>query len=480
VTNSRGVKSSALLIGVLCLAELTAGYEMSMVMAALKTLLHEFGAPDRVGWLVTSYLLVAAASAAICGRLGDLYGRSRVLIVVLCCATAGSLLSAVSTSLEVIIVGRAVQGMAGAVLPLCFGLARENLPPARVPFAVGLLTAVASVGVAVGLVVGGLIVDHLDWRYIFVASSTLAGLSVLAVVLVLPTSPCAIRHGRPDVLGGVLFAPAIAGALLAFGGSRHWGARNSLLLVGSTLLFAFWVWYERRHPQPLINVRLLARRDVAIPNLCMALLAIGAMQLVPVLMLLLQQPVATGIGLGVSATLAAFLKLPGNLVGAVAASWGGQMASQRGGRRVILLGATLSVVAWTLLMVQHSVLWLVVTAAALCSFGTMMAMVGMTSIIVESVPAGQTSEATGFMQVVKSVFMGVGAQVVLILLATSTVADPGTPVGKFPDEPAYMLTFGFIVATGLAAIAAAVALPRPESSRVTAAAMEPTPVEEAS
>ena len=106
-----------------------------MMYGALATLMREFRDPVGTGWLITAFLLVGAVSAALCSRLGDLYGRKRLVLLMLACATAGSLIAAFATSLPWLIAGRAVQGFSAALLPLCIGLVREHLPAPRVPVA---------------------------------------------------------------------------------------------------------------------------------------------------------------------------------------------------------------------------------------------------------------------------------------------------------------------------------------------------------
>ena len=138
-----------------------------MIFAALRTFNAEFGNPVMVGWIVTAFLLAAAASASVCSRFGDMFGRRRMLLGVLAVAGTGSLVSALATSIGGVIAGRAIQGVAGAVLPLCFGLVREKLPAARAPFGIGVVSAAAFVSGGAAIFLGGVLIDHLSWHAIF-------------------------------------------------------------------------------------------------------------------------------------------------------------------------------------------------------------------------------------------------------------------------------------------------------------------------
>src|SRR5690606_29501463 len=100
----------------------------------------------------------------------------------------GSVVSATADSLTIIIIGRAIQGFAGAILPLCYGIVREYMPKMSVPFNIGIIAATASGGAGVGFILGGVISDHGEWRYIFVVSALVAALGAAAVSACVPAS----------------------------------------------------------------------------------------------------------------------------------------------------------------------------------------------------------------------------------------------------------------------------------------------------
>jgi MFS family permease len=132
------------LLIVLMVAETVSGFEVSMVLASLAAWQRELRDPILVGWIVTSYLLVAAAAAPLFGRLGDIFGRKLVLVGVLALTGVGSLISALADQIELVILGRGIQGASGAIIPLCYGLVKEYLPPHRVPFGVSMIVATAA------------------------------------------------------------------------------------------------------------------------------------------------------------------------------------------------------------------------------------------------------------------------------------------------------------------------------------------------
>lgn len=456
------------LLLVLVIAEITSSFEISMIYAAMAALLREFGDPARVGWLITAYLLVGSVSAALCSRLGDLFGRRRLLLAMLACSFAGSLISLVSTSLSALIAGRALQGMSAALLPLCIGLVREHLPRERVPVGIGWIAAMASFSAGVGILLGGFFVDHLGWRWIFGFSAAhvlLAGALALAVV---PASTPVRSTRRIDLLGGVLYAPAIAAVLWALSRLKVYGIGDGptlMALLGGLALLALWAWWEWRHPDPLIDVRRIGQRQIGLAMALMLLFGLGTAQLMLVLMLLAQQPLWTGVGLGLSATLAGAIKLPSNFMGLVGAPWGGRIAARDGARRAALLGSVIICAGWVGLTTWHSAAWLLVGWALMVTLGGSMLFAAVPNLVVEVAPPERTSEITGLTQVVRTVGSAIGTQGASLLLAAWTMTNPAQGPVAYPSGEAYRYTFGAITACCAICVLAAWALPaRPRAS----------------
>ncbi|MET0657740.1 MAG: MFS transporter [Steroidobacteraceae bacterium] len=456
-------RSVALLLFALTIAELSSAFEVSMIYAAMAAFIREFGDAHRVFWLITAFLLVSAGAAAICGRLGDVYGRSRVMLVVLSLAAVGSLISAVSSTLEGIILGRAIQGASAAVLPLCLGLVREHLPASKVPFGVALMIATASVGGGVGIVLGGVIIDNLTWHWIFYCSALIAGVGVLLVWLNVPRSRGKGWGGKVDIVGGLLFVPAIAALLLAisFGSRNGWAQPLTIACaIGGAIVLAAWIVYELRHPNPLISVRLLMDRRIAVANVAMGLTAMGAFQIAQVLALLLQQPVWTQVGLGVSATFAGLVKIPSNVSGLIGAPLSGAIAARRNARTALLLGSAVLALGWLAITFNHHEVWVIAALAIVIGVGTAMTYAAIPNLIIEGAPASRTSESIGLSAVIRGAFQAIGAQLVALSLASSTISQAANAKVSYPSQEAFTLTFGWITACCILCMIVALAVPQ--------------------
>ena len=156
------------ILAVLSLAGAVYAVLSSAVIPALPTLQHDLNASETgVTWLLTGFLLSASVGTAIIGKLGDMYGKQRLLVWTLVVLSAGTLLAALSESLPMLIVARVIQGVAGGIFPLAFAIARDEFPADRVAGSIGLMSAILGVGGGLGLVVGGLIDEHLSWHWLF-------------------------------------------------------------------------------------------------------------------------------------------------------------------------------------------------------------------------------------------------------------------------------------------------------------------------
>ncbi|MDB5445757.1 MAG: hypothetical protein JWQ97_1074 [Phenylobacterium sp.] len=459
------------LMTALVVAEITCSLESSMINVALAHLYGVYGDPVHVGWLNTIFSLTAAASAAVCSRLGDLYGRKKILLLMLATALVGSMLSFFAQNLGVIIVGRALQGASMSVLPLAFGILREETEPRQLNLGVGLLGGTFAFAYGLGSVLGGVIVDTGHWQGIFLVSGGVAALSLVLVWLAPGSRTARKTEGPLDLIGGAAVVLPIVAVLLGLTNARSQGwlapLSGGLILAGIVGL-VLWIWHELRQTNPLINVRLFKSPQIAVVNAVVFVTALGPLIYPTVVLPLLQQPAWTGVGLGLTATVAGFLKLLTNLGSGSAGIAAGYAAQRRGMRPMIILAAAVNVVGCGALIFFHGSVFAVIAIAVL-----MLAPAGTVifacapALIIEATPEDRTSEATGLTQVIRSFAQGIGTLMLAFTLATSSVSLGGR---SFPDEQAYVATFIAMTLCALATLALAVFIPR---RPVVAMAAEP-------
>jgi MFS family permease len=450
----------ATIIAALFLAEMTVTFEASMIYAALPTLIRQFGDPIRVGWLITIHMLIAAAASPVVGRLGDIRGRKRLVLVLLALALLGSVISAMSTNLGVVLVGRALQGLSAVVLPLSVGIVRESLPEDKVPMGIGVLTTALGAGAALGLVAGGLIVDNLDWHALFWVSAALLAASIAAIAGFVPDRPGTPTRRPIDWIEGLLPVPAIGLMLYAIGATKQagWLAPQVLIMFAACFaLFGLWARRSLRAEEPFVDLRLFQNRNFAVANLITILLGMGTMQIVYVFSSYMQSPGWTAVGLGLTATVAGLAKLPSNLLSFFAGPLAGRMMQRLGNRATVTVGALLAATGWCAAMLLPNVLGLVIALLCVISFGTTILQAALPNIVVATVPPHRTSEAIGSMQVVRGIAAAIGAQVIAMLLASRTIPAPGGGA-QFPAPSSYLMTMAVMTALTLAGAACAILL----------------------
>jgi len=279
---------------------------------------------EAVTWVLTGYLLSAAVATPLLGRLGDMFGKRRMLLVTMAALTAGIVLSGLANSLELLVAGRVVQGLGGALFPLAFGIIRDELPPERVAGAIGFISATLGVGGGLGITLAGPIAARLGYHWLFWAPLPLVVLAAL-IMLRIPESPVR-AGGRVSLTCAVLLSAWLVTLLIALTEAPSWGwlsaAFGAALLVSAALFAAWWV-AELRSASPLVDVRMLTRPAVLRTNLVAVAVGFtlyGSLIMIPEL---LQTPRATGYGFGVSLNAAGLLLLPQTAAVFVLACWPG-------------------------------------------------------------------------------------------------------------------------------------------------------------
>jgi EmrB/QacA subfamily drug resistance transporter len=444
------------------------------VIPALGDLQRELGASATgITWMVTAYLLVASIATPILGRLGDMFGKERLLATSLALFAIGSIVCALSNSLAPLILGRGLQGLGGGVFPLSFGIIRDEFPRDRVPTGIAMLGAIAAIGSGVGLPLGGVLVDGPGYHWIFWLAAVMGVLATITTLLFVPESP--IRTpGRIDLPGAGILATGLTALLVAIsrGADWGWGSPRTLgLIAGGLVVLALFGLFERRTPQPLMNMRTFTRRPVLTTNISTVLIGsamIGTFVLVPQLA---QLPKGGDVGFGLSATEAGLLLAPGSLVSLLVAPLVGRVGERHGSKPAFLAGCLLTAAALLGLAFAHGSVALIIVWACVMFAGVGAAFAAIPNLIVVAVDEHETGEATGTNTVMRNIGSAVGAQVAGTLIAGHVLAT------GLPADSGF--TIAFLVGAAGAAVAAVSVLFIPGRARSRAAA-EPHPAATAS
>jgi EmrB/QacA subfamily drug resistance transporter len=411
------------ILAVLSIGALVYSVLASSVIPALPTIQHSLGASETgVTWLLTGFLLSASVGTAIIGKLGDIYGKQRLLVWTLVTLAAGTLLAGLAGSLAVLIVARVIQGVAGGIFPLSFGIVRDEFPADRVAGSIGLMSAILGVGGGLGLVVGGLIDEHLSWHWLFWLSLPPMVIAAACTWRYIPESP--VRSpGRVNWAAAALMATGMSSVLIAIAQATVWGwaAPPTLALLASGLaVCALWIAVEVRSRTPLVDMTMMRVRGVWTVNLAAFLLGAGLYAWFLLLPQLAQLPASTGFGYGASVVAAGLYLLPCALGMGVLGSLAGRVERRFGSRRALVAGAAVSAVAcgWLALTSRHP--YDMLLCSTLLGVGIGLAFAALGNLIVQAVPAQQTGVASGMNTVLRTLGGALGGQLAATFVAAST------------------------------------------------------------
>jgi EmrB/QacA subfamily drug resistance transporter len=463
-------KRHRVLLGVLTFAGISYALQQTMVLPALPALQHDLHTTTAwATWLFTAFLLTASVATPLLGKLGDQYGKERFLVVTLAVFLVGSIAAAAAPDIWTLIAARAVQGVSGAVFPLSFSIIRDEFPRERVGVAVGIVSSVFAVGGGLGLVLSGLIVDHLSWRYLFVVGAVGIAIALVLVQLFVPESPIK-TPSRIDVPGALLLSAGLVALLLALTEGSSWGwssARVLGLFVASFLALAAWVVVELEVAEPMVDVKMLAERTVLLTNLNALVIGFalfGAFVLVPNFV---QTPVglshsvaaAVHYGFHASSTKTGLYLLPSSLAGIFSGTVAGVLGNRYGSKWPLALGSALGAGGIASLALWHDRPWQIVIGMLVVGSGFPFSFAAMAKLIVDAVKPSETGVATGVNNVMRTVGGVIGGQVSAAILTTKTIGKTHVPA-----ESAFATAFWISAAAALVALFVAL-LVTPRRSR---------------
>lgn len=417
-------------------------------------------------WVLTAYLLSASVCTPLLGRIGDAYGKKRMMVIVLVALAIGSLMAALAPSIGWLLVARVVQGLGGGVLPLSFGIIRDEFDDQRRGRALSIIASLAAVGFGVGIVLGGPIVEVLGYAWLFWLPMIATAIAALGAAFLVPESPVLTPGGIPAT-PAVLLAAWLVCLLLPVSQGNVWGWTSWPVLVLPALavvLFVVWVVVELRADVPLIDMAMMRRRGVWTANLVAAGVGFGMFAAFGFLPQLLQTPTEAGYGFGATTTESGRLIAPSALASFLVGFVTAQLVARLGARTVILTGTLLNGLAFASIALFHDQTWQLYAAITVQGIGGGLVFSSLANVVIASVPAHQTGVASGMNANIRTIGGSIGSAVMAAIVTSST------GVGGFPLERGY--TVGFLVLAGAMFVAALASLRIPDIRAVDQEAVE--------
>ncbi|MCX4638768.1 MFS transporter [Streptomyces platensis] len=415
-------------------------------------------APSNATWVMTATLLAGAVSTPIMGRLGDLYGKRRMLLTSLAVMVVGSLVCGFTSDLVTMIVGRALQGFAMGAIPLGIGIMRDELPRERLGSAMGLMSSSIGVGGGLALPVAALVAQHADWHTLFFGAAGLGVLSMGLTLLVVPETSVRAQ-GRFDVAGALGLSAGLVALLLPLtkGSDWGWGSPTTLILFGvGVVILVLWGVMELRLADPLVDLRTTARREVLLTNLASITVGVAFYAISLVLPQLLQLPTSTGYGLGQSMVVAGLCMAPLGLTMMLVAPLYARIAARRGPKVSLLLGMLVIAIGYGAGIGLMDAAWQTVIIAVVVGAGIGLAYSSLPALIIGAVDASETGAANGLNTLMRSIGTSVSSAVIGMVLADmSQKMGPAT----VPTMAGFRVSFLIATAAVLVGVALACFLP---------------------
>ncbi len=438
-----------LVVAVLALAGAVFAVLQAAVVPALPAIDRALHArPSSGTWILTINLLATAVLTPVFGRMGDIYGKDRMLEVVVTALGLGTLACALASSLPVMLAGRVAQGAGGAVFPLAFGVLRDELDRGRIAGAIGLVSSLLGIGAGLGLVIAGPVIAVLSWRWLFWLPLAVLLPVAGAIARWVPRSP--VRTPAPvDLASAALMVAGLSALLVAVSEGSAWGlgSPSTLALLGAgALLAAAWVRHELASSDPLVDMRMMALRGVWTTNLAAFLLGVGMYASIALVPTLVELPRATGVGFGGSVTAAGLFMLPTAAPQLIVGPLTGRIARSVGSRAQLLAGVALMLGAYLALTVAHRHPWELIVATGGLGLGLGFGLSALANLIVAAVDPRQTGVATAMNTVARTLGGAFGAAIAAECLARGGSLDADFALAFAACAAALALGIGAVLA----------------------------------
>jgi len=427
-----------------------------------------------VEWLLTATLLVGAIAVPVFGRLGDMHGKRLMLLVCLGMFVAGSLISALTSNLAVMIVGRAVVGLSIAAIPLGISLVGTVLPAKRAGSAIALISATLGVGGALGLPIAALIAEHANYHVLFWIC-VVGGVLAFAGIAILVPEPTRGTGGKLDLLGTVLLAFAMVALLLPLAEASAWGwgdIKTYGLLIAAVILIAGFIAAERRIASPVVDMAVNARPPLLLTNIASLCVGFALFATLIGTASYVQAPRATGYGFGASLVVSGLCLLPSGIFMLLLSPVSARISARSGPKFALALGAAIVGIGFLVRIFLVGHLWEIVIGTSVAGAGTGIAYASMPSLILRGAPRSELAAANGLNSLARSVGSSLSSAIGGTILAAQTITLGGFAL---PSLAAYRTLFAICAAAAIVGAVIALAIPSPEApaAEMAAGAAEP-------
>jgi MFS family permease len=422
-----------------------------MLLPAIPNLVKNFEiAYNTSSWILTAYLITGAVMTPIAGRLSDVYGKKKVLTIIMAIYIMGTLLGGLSTNIIIMIFSRIIQGIGLAMFPVAFGIIREKFPEKKLAIGQGIFTAVFSGGAVVGLGLGATIVEHFGWRMTFLSIIPFAIILLVIIIkyiqVISEKLTSRIENSVMDIKGTlilIIMTSVFLIALTLLPNSTLDNRNNNLIFTGllfslSIALFPIFIAIEKRSRSPLINLQLLKDTILLPTNILILTIGISIFIIYQSLPILIQSPIP--LGFGGSPVEAASVQLPFMVLSLIISISSGFLVSRIGNMKPTIFGSIISATGFFLIYIYHSTEFIISIDLSIIAIGLSLIEIGAFNIVLVYSPLHLSGSSLGITMLLFLIGMSVGPTISGIYLQSFQSSIKGIN-GSFPSTFSYNMIF---------------------------------------
>jgi MFS family permease len=432
-------------------------YAETMLIPAIPDLIREFDVSYSMSsWILTAYLIPGAVMTPIAGKLSDIYGKKKVLLVVMAIYIIGITVAGFSTSIYMLFAARAIQGIGMAMFVIAFGIIREQFPREKVSIGQGVISSMFASGAVIGLLAGGIIISSYGWHATFLTTIPIA-ISLFVIIWKFnfeqkkqeqppASAPQNVSRGI-DVKGAAALAVFVTSFLVALtmlettdAGPLPAGEIMGLLLAAGAVALAAFIFVERKAKNPLIDFKLIRHKAILPANLIILIVGFSMFMIFQTIPVLVRNP--EPLGFGGDATAAGYVQLPFAIVLLVFGPTSGLIVHRLGSVRPVIIGTSITMIGFLGLLAFHGNWVSVSLDLAVLSTGLSLTNVGALNVTLLATPIQHTGMSLGMNTLLRILGSSVGPAVagVFMQIYQSTISV-GSNIESFPSMQAFDTIF---------------------------------------
>ncbi|MEM0155043.1 MAG: MFS transporter [Thermoplasmataceae archaeon] len=443
----RFTRHAGLTIGIMAFMGILINYVETMIMPATPVLEKFFSTNyDSLSWIITAYVISGTISAALFGRLADMYGKKNIFLILALIYAVAVSFGGFATTLDQLIFIRSIQGLGMGMFPVAFALLNDQVPKHDLALAQGILSSTFTGGAAIGLVFGAWITQNYSWEWSYHSAIPFAfGLFFLALIVLKDSSTRSKQ--RIDFAGVGLLAVGVVTLILGISEGEYWGwssIRITASFAVSVLSLIAFVLVERRAESPFISMKLLRIRNVLLSNFTGLFAMAGMFFLFYSVPTLLQDPSPSGFGLSIFS--AGLVMLPAALVSMLFAPLSALVTKARGPKISILIGTIVLFAAYVGLYLYRSTVLNITEEAVIMGIGLSFIFVGVINILLVSTPSKESGASTGMNVVFRNIGSSIapaisGVLETMYVMPVTIQTVQGSYVRMFPSSQAFSYVY---------------------------------------